>query len=82
MKQNNNNYYIGTLQDYGYIGRGIMEVTLEMGCEKTVREAQTSSLYAQNRDAFRFFLKWFSHFFRTFELTLCSSIGTRCGESV
>jgi len=46
----------GTLQDYGYIGRGIMEVTLEMGCEKTVRESQTNSLYMQNRDAFRFFL--------------------------
>jgi len=46
----------GTLQDYGYIGRGIMEVTLEMGCDKTVRASQTSTLYAQNRDTFRYFL--------------------------
>jgi len=46
----------GTLQDYGYIGRGIMEVTLEMGCDKTVRKSQTNTLYQQNRDAFRYFL--------------------------
>ena len=49
-------YTLGTLQDYGYIGRGIMEVTLEMGCEKTVREAQTGVLYGRNKNAFLYFL--------------------------
>lgn len=46
----------GTLQDYGYIGRGIMEVTLEMGCEKTVHSQQTMAIYGQNKQSLFDFL--------------------------
>ena len=70
----------GTLQDYGYIGRGIMdrvsqtflinqswtvsdtqkiEVTLEMGCEKTVHSQQTMAIYGQNKQSLFDFLEWF-----------------------
>ena len=48
----------GTLQDYGYIGRGIMEVTLEMGCEKTVHSQQTMAIYGQNRKSLFDFLEF------------------------
>ena len=39
------------------LGRGIMEVTLEMGCEKTTHKMQTNSLYNLNKNAFFNFLE-------------------------
>ena len=30
----------GSLQDYAYISRGVMEITLELGCDKAVHKAQ------------------------------------------
>ena len=36
-----------------------MEVTLEMGCEKTVHSQQTMAIYGQNKQSLFDFLEWF-----------------------
>ena len=34
----------GSLQDYAYISRGVMEITLELGCDKAVHKAQARDI--------------------------------------
>ena len=36
-----------------------IEVTLEMGCEKTVHSQQTMAIYGQNKQSLFDFLEWF-----------------------
>jgi len=42
----------GSLQDFGYIYKGVMEITLELGCTKSVSADKTNELYGRNREAF------------------------------
>ena len=44
------------------VGHPKIEVTLEMGCEKTVHSQQTMAIYGQNKQSLFDFLEWFETF--------------------